>query len=143
MKTRKCRRHYQRLNNASCKVSQEEYPEYLQLWIIRMLWYLGGHREFIDRHGFSSDFLKACFDYLKPEQAWQLFRKQCKLQSMSSRKKGLRKKLDWLTVLTPGDFAVIARSNRFDQITDAWQMIEQLEKECALKDSGHASIGFM
>ena len=82
-------------------------------------------------------------EYLKPEQTWQLFRKQCKLQSISVRRKGLREKLDRLIVLTPGDFAVIARSNRYDQITDAWQMIERLEQECSLKDSGHASIGFM
>ena len=87
--------------------------------------------------------IKANFDYLKPEQAWQMFRRQCKLQSISVRAKGLRAKLDRLVVLTPGDFAVIARSKRFDPVNDAWHMIERLEDECSLKEPGHASIGFI
>lgn len=87
--------------------------------------------------------IKAYFGYLKPEQAWQLFRKQCKLQSIPTRSKGLQRKLDRLTVLTPGDFAVINRSNHFNPIKDAWEMIERLEEECSLKDAEQRSIGFM
>ena len=87
--------------------------------------------------------IKACFAYLKPEQAWQMFRKQCKLQSIPTRNKGLREKLDQLTVLTPGDFTVIVRSNRFEPVKDAWQMLERLEKECSHKQPNHAPIGFM
>lgn len=87
--------------------------------------------------------IKAYFDYLKPEQAWQLFRKQCKLQSISVRNKGLQSRLDRLVVLTPGDFAVINRSSHFNPIKDAWQMIERLEEECSLKDAVHTSIGFV
>ena len=87
--------------------------------------------------------IKTNFDYLKPEQAWQMFINQCKLHSISVKANGLRAKLTQLTVLTPGDFAVLSRARRFNPINDAWHMIQRLEEECSLKEPCHASIGFI
>jgi transitional endoplasmic reticulum ATPase len=47
-------------------------------------------------------------------------------------------------MLTPGDFAVVAKCARITPITSAQQLFELLQAECALKENGSkGSFGFV
>lgn len=87
--------------------------------------------------------LKLGFGYLKAEQAWQLFVRQCAALSLPAPSSALRKSLGSLTVLTPGDFAAIARQHRFRPLHSPQALFAALEQECAVKEDGQRkSIGF-
>lgn len=87
---------------------------------------------------------RAKFDYLLPEQAWQLFLKQCQVMGLAEPDEALRASLDKLPVLTPGDFAAVSRRSRFRPIGDAEMLMMALSGECRVKeDAPHRSIGFM
>ena len=45
--------------------------------------------------------------------------------------------------LTPGDFAAVARQNRFRRIACAADLIEALEAECAIKEGSQSAMGFL
>lgn len=87
--------------------------------------------------------LKVKFGYLQPEQAWQLFLRHAEALHLPvdeiSRDAFDRK----FKVLTPGDFAALARQSRFRPIKTASDMLRALEAECALKEDGQRqAIGF-
>lgn len=88
--------------------------------------------------------LKARFDYLKPEQAWALLEKQCLALGLAVPDTALRSMLDQLPVLTPGDFAAVARRHRFHPMRNAEELMAALKAECALKeDAPKRGIGFV
>lgn len=88
--------------------------------------------------------MKTKFGYLIREQVWRMFSKQCKLLSIPiENERLLQERLGRLTILTPGDFAVIARINRFSPIINALHFVEMLEGECEHKDDSRTSIGFI
>jgi replication-associated recombination protein RarA len=87
--------------------------------------------------------LKVRFNYLKPDQAWQLLVRQCESMGISSPSDECRSALAQFTVLTPGDFAAVARQHRFRPMTSAKELIVALKQECALKEDGNRKpIGF-
>src|SRR5690606_34107204 len=57
--------------------------------------------------------LKVKFDYLHPDQAWDLFLCQCKALGLRKPARRLRMALNQVRGLTPGDFAAVARQSRF------------------------------
>lgn len=87
--------------------------------------------------------LKVKFDYLQPTQAWQLFVRHAAalnlpLDEVNEASFGRKFK-----VLTPGDFAALARQSRFRPIKSAAGMLSILEAECGLKEDGQKqTIGF-
>jgi len=87
--------------------------------------------------------LKIKFDYLHAGQAWQLFLRHAKALNLpldEIREESFQRKLK---LLTPGDFAVIARQSRFRPIKSAADMLSMLELECGLKEDGKKqAIGF-
>lgn len=87
--------------------------------------------------------LKVRFDFLKPEQAWELLRRQCVSLELADPMHDLRPHLDRLGNLTPGDFAAVARQHRFRPIESAVALVTALVGECALKEGSHAGIGFV
>lgn len=88
--------------------------------------------------------LKVKFGYLKPEQAWALFQRQCSALGLPAPKANLRAGLSRLTVLTPGDFAAVARQHRFLPITSPVALISALEGECDVKEERQKrGIGFV
>ena len=88
--------------------------------------------------------LKVRFGYLKPEQAWDLFVAQCAALGLEQPEAALRSALARLTVLTPGDFAAVARQHRFRPLTGPSALLDALVAECALKEDGKRSaIGFV
>ena len=73
-----------------------------------------------------------------------MFRKQCKLLFISIKdERLLQERIGRLITLTPGDFAVTMRTNRFSPIKNATYFIEMLEGECSHKADCHTAIGFL
>ena len=88
--------------------------------------------------------LKMEFSYLNRDQSWKLFAKYVKEFRLSVTKKA-RDRLSTLRYLTPGDFAAVARQNRFRSLKSAEDFVERLAQEVSLKDVGRSSgvMGFL
>jgi SpoVK/Ycf46/Vps4 family AAA+-type ATPase len=87
--------------------------------------------------------LKVRFDFLKPEQAWELLRRQCAAIQLPEPLPDLRPQLARMGQLTPGDFAAVARQHRFRPLESAAALLTALAGECALKQGGGCGIGFV
>ena len=87
--------------------------------------------------------LKVKFDFLRPEQAWELVRRYCKQLQLPAPQPDLLTRTMRLQRLTPGDFAAVLRQHRFRPIQSPATLISALEAECAVKEGGKASIGFL
>ena len=87
--------------------------------------------------------LKVKFDYLTPEQAWQLLLRTCDSLALPAPPIVLQSALLRIANLTPGDFAAVARQHRFRPLEDATELLEMLKRECAVKEnSTRMPIGF-
>jgi transitional endoplasmic reticulum ATPase len=87
--------------------------------------------------------LKACFSYLKPEQAEALLAAHLRAAGLAPATSADVARLRGLDVLTPGDFAMLERQQRFRPFADAAQWVDGLAAECARKPGrGRAAIGF-
>ena len=87
--------------------------------------------------------LKLLFDYLKPDQAWKLYKHHC--QSLGLKKPAAiqQHSITAMDILTPGYFALITRQHRFNPIKSHSKLIQCLEDECAMKEVGRKrAIGF-
>ena len=86
--------------------------------------------------------MKVKFDYLKPEQAWQLFLDiAAKLQLEVSETDCT--KLSKILLLTPGDFANVVRQSRLCKMLSTQDLIDRLMAECKVKPEGaKQGIGF-
>ena len=87
--------------------------------------------------------LKVKFDFLRPEQAGELLRRHCSQLNLPTPQPDLLARVMRLGRLTPGDFAAVLRQHRFRPIDSSSAMVSALEAECAVKDGGKASIGFL
>ena len=87
--------------------------------------------------------LKVKFDFLKPEQSWEMLRRYCIKLDFSTPQPDELAKLMRLQQLTPGDFAAVIRQHRFRPISTCAALVAALEAECAVKEGTKASIGFL
>ena len=87
--------------------------------------------------------LKVKFDFLKPEQAWELLCRHCENLSLPRPNADLQIELDRVKQLTPGDFAAIVRQHSFRKIDSPHALLLALKAECDLKEGAKAAIGFM
>ena len=87
--------------------------------------------------------LKVKFDFLKPEQAWELLRRYCAKLSIPTPQPEQMAKLMHMQNLTPGDFAAVIRQTRFRPITSSAHLVSALEAECSLKEGAKSFIGFL
>lgn len=88
--------------------------------------------------------LKVRFDYLKPEQRWQLFKEYIGRHAKVD-EAHCRAVLNQLNNLTPGDFACVKRQAKLmnEKLTPG-EWLARLKQECLAKpDQGNRSIGFM
>ena len=86
--------------------------------------------------------LKLEFGYLLPNQALNLFKKECALLRVKF-DENAAKKVSNLGLLAPGDFASVRRQAKFRPIKNADDFYERLEQEVALKnEEKNARIGF-
>jgi len=87
--------------------------------------------------------LKVKFDFLRPEQVWELLRRHCIALKFTAPQPDLLPRVMRLQQLTPGDFAAVLRQHRFRPIESPAAFVSSLEAECAVKEGGKASIGFL
>jgi len=88
--------------------------------------------------------LKIEFDYLKPEQSQALFQNYCAALGIEDAGDGVQSRLAQLPLLTPGDFATVARQHRFRPLMTPAAFVDALEEECALKpERQKATMGFI
>ena len=87
--------------------------------------------------------LKIRFDYLLPDQAVALLERYCTNLRLAPPGAPDLWHLRALRVLTPGDFATVARQHRFRPLTSAANFILALQGECALKEKSGPAIGFL
>lgn len=87
--------------------------------------------------------LKVKFDFLKPDQAWQLLCRHGASLGIDPPTQEQFARVSRLTRLTPGDFAAVRRQCRFRPIVSAADLIAALEAECTVKEPLSASIGFL
>ena len=86
--------------------------------------------------------LKLEFGYLLPNQALNLFKKECALLKVKF-DENASKKVSNLGLLAPGDFASVRRQAKFRPIKNGDDFYERLEQEVALKnEEKSARIGF-
>lgn len=86
--------------------------------------------------------MKVKFDFLKTEQAWQIFLDTAaKFQLVISDTD--RVELSRLSWLTPGDFANVVRQSRLRKMKTTQDLIDRLAAECQVKPEGmKRAIGF-
>lgn len=87
--------------------------------------------------------LKAGFGYLRPGQAVELLRRQCDALGLDAPAADQMASVAGLAVLTPGDFAAVARRHAFQPLQDARDLVDALIAECALKPGAKPPIGFV
>ena len=88
--------------------------------------------------------LKLEFDFLKAEQSWNMFLSYCKDLELAKPAASFNKAVESLRYLTPGDFAAVARQNRFRPISNVKDFIQRLEDEIAVKNVSSGNImGFL
>lgn len=87
--------------------------------------------------------LKVKFDFLRPDQSWELLRRHCAMLGFPDPAPGAKDRLDRLLKLSPGDFAAAMRQHRFRPMQDATALIAALECECAIKEGPKHAIGFL
>ena len=86
--------------------------------------------------------LKLEFGYLLPNQALNLFKKECALLKVKF-DESAAKKVSNLGLLAPGDFASVRRQAKFRPIKSADDFCQRLEQEVVLKnEEKRARIGF-
>jgi SpoVK/Ycf46/Vps4 family AAA+-type ATPase len=87
--------------------------------------------------------LKVGFDYLTEAQAEGLMGRLCVSLGLAPPGSEERAALTRIGLLTPGDFAVVARQHRFRGFADAAALVEALRQECRLKDGFRRPMGFL
>ncbi len=86
--------------------------------------------------------IKAKFMFLTLDQAWELLCRHCAAAGLAAPSPSIRQHFALLDRLTPGDFAVVQRRQRFGRFTAATQWVEALEVECEMKQGIVRPIGF-
>ena len=87
--------------------------------------------------------LKACFNYLRAEQAVELLRRHCSALGLDAPGPDDLARVSQLSNLTPGDFAAVIRRHAFQPFATPDALIGALAAECALKTGARQAIGFI
>lgn len=98
----------------------------------------------LDRASLRRFDLKLEFDYLKAQQAWNMFLLYCKDLNLKQPSNSLQQTVKALRYLTPGDFAAVVRQNRFRPIANVNDFVSRLEDEVAVKKVSNGNVmGFL
>ncbi len=89
--------------------------------------------------------LKVKFDFLRPEQAWELLCRHCEKLNLPEPQPDLQPRIKRLQQLAPGDFSAVLRQHRFNPVQTLAMLVSKLEAECTIKIKGgeKTSIGFI
>nr|UOP04277.1 hypothetical protein LVJ77_07765 [Conchiformibius kuhniae] len=84
------------------------------------------------------------FDYLKPEQAWDVFQSHCRQLGLPDAGDAVVKaELLCLKQLALGDFAAVAKQAKVLPLADAAALLTALKHECSLKEGAKGTFGFV
>ena len=86
---------------------------------------------------------KIKFDYLTENQVSKFITSFCKAYDIKTKKANINQACKKLNVITPGDFALIARQNRFYPVKSLDNLIKCLEEEQDLKGENKMKMGFV
>ncbi len=86
--------------------------------------------------------LKVKFDFLRPDQAWDLLRRCCEQLALPEPPPDLKARVLHLRQATPGDFAAALRQHQFCPFRSAAALVSAVEAECAAKEGWKPPIGF-
>jgi len=86
--------------------------------------------------------LKVKFDWLRPEQAEQLLVSSMNSLKTVATRHGIER-IRQIKQLAPGDFALVLRQARFQEITSCDVFVEKIEAESRIKNERSRSIGFV
>ena len=88
--------------------------------------------------------LKAKFDYLRAPQSVELLQSHLRVAGVPAAEADELARLRRLDNLAPGDFAAVARQNRFRPLATASEWVAALESECRIKPGARSrpAIGF-
>lgn len=82
--------------------------------------------------------------YLRPDQSWQMLNRYLDdWQLPAADSEWCRRELSRMRVLTPGDFAVVARRHLLCPFKDSQSVLAALQSEISAKGSGNQRIGFL
>lgn len=87
--------------------------------------------------------LKVKFEFLKPDQACEMLVRQCVHLGLEAPSASTLARTARMNMLTPGDFAAVARQNRFRRIGCASDLVDALDAECAIKEGSRSPLGFL
>lgn len=87
--------------------------------------------------------LKLEFGYLKQDQAWQMFNSYAEELKLAKPTEGFKSAINVLRHLTPGDFAAVARQNRFRPIANIKDFTARLQDEIKAKNVSGNKMGFL
>jgi hypothetical protein len=89
--------------------------------------------------------MKLEFKYLKTAQAWWLLKAETALLGIEIEDKvDIKRAIQNMRKLTPGDFAAVRRQHRFRPIVSILNFVERLREEVEVKEeSVEKKMGFM
>jgi len=87
--------------------------------------------------------LKVKFDYLRADQARELFNRHCAELNLATPAEDSLTRISHIQKLTPGDFSAVLRQHRFRPIATPSLLISALEAECSIKEGSKMSMGFL
>lgn len=87
--------------------------------------------------------IKVGFGYLRPAQAAALLTQQCEALELAAPGLDELERVRRLELLTPGDFAALARRHRFAPFSHCRELLDALGQECARKPGRPTAIGFL
>ena len=99
--------------------------------------------DYIDRAVLRRFDLKLKFDFLSHEAVWKMFQQTCRSFNIGRGKAVFKKKLLMAESVTFGDFAALARRNKFSKILTQEELYEALIQEIQIKSDQSNKIGFM
>lgn len=111
--------------------------------VLRCICCFNKHDGWIDPAALRRFDLKVKFDFLRPEQAWELLCRHCEKLNLPEPQSDLQLRIKRLQQLAPGDFSAVLRQHRFNPIQTPAMLVSKLEAECTIKGSENASIGFI
>ena len=87
--------------------------------------------------------LKLKFDYLTPQQRLDFAKQQAEKLNLGAWDEPHSKRILELNLLTPGDFAAVARRHNFSPFENLEEWLDALRGECLAKpEFSHKKVGF-
>lgn len=99
--------------------------------------------DYLDQAALRRFDIKVSLGFLKANQLWELYKSYCKEFGVIKPGNKHRNELVRINNATPGDFAAIARRQKFNPIQSPEELTNAVKAECSVKEGVKRSIGFI